>query len=92
MGVVNYGIAIGDNASSVHAGAVALGESVATTATQQVNIGTKRFFAGVPTIAPPDANLVASQFSVWVDESGNNLMFKVKYSGGTVKSGTVALA
>jgi hypothetical protein len=37
--------------------------------------------------APENGQIVG-----WLDESGNNLTFKVKYSGGTVKSGTVALA
>lgn len=39
----------------------------------------------------PDSDLGNGQVNFWVDEPGNNLTFKVKYSSGTVKSGTVAL-
>jgi hypothetical protein len=56
----------------------------------QTLAGTPNVIA-VPTSAPADGVLAAAQFTVWVDESGNTLTFKVKYSGGTVKSGTVAL-
>lgn len=41
--------------------------------------------------AQADVSLGNSQVNIWVDESGNNITFKVKYSDGTVKSGTVAL-
>jgi hypothetical protein len=44
------------------------------------------------TTTTADAELVASEMSFHIDESGNNLTFKVKYSDGTtVKSGSVAL-
>lgn len=49
-------------------------------------------FANNSTSAIADGNLSASQFSAHVDESGDNLTFKVKYADGTtVKSGSVAL-
>jgi hypothetical protein len=38
-----------------------------------------------------DASLHNGSMSAYLDESGNNLVFKVKYSNGTVKTGTVAL-
>lgn len=38
-----------------------------------------------------DATHGNNQMSFWVDESGNTLNFKVKYSTGTVKSGSIAL-
>jgi hypothetical protein len=48
---------------------------------------------GVVAAAPADGDLAAGQCAVWVDESGNNLNFKVKYSDGiTIKSGSIALA
>jgi hypothetical protein len=44
---------------------------------------------GAPPSALADARLNNSNISFYLDESGNNLMVKVKYSGGTVKTGTV---
>ena len=41
--------------------------------------------------SPPAANLDNSQISFWLDERGNNLMVTVKYSDGTMKTGTIAL-
>lgn len=46
---------------------------------------------GAQPAALPNAQQANSTFNVWVDESGNNLKFQVKYSNGTVKVGTVAL-
>lgn len=47
----------------------------------------------VSQIAPNSASTphANGSFSVDIDESGNNLTFRVKYSDGTSKSGTVAL-
>ena len=45
----------------------------------------------VPNAAILPAALGNGQMQIWVDETGNNLTFQVKYSTGTVKSGTVAL-
>ena len=38
-----------------------------------------------------DGDLNASEFTTYLDESGNLLVFKVKYAGGTVKTGSVSL-
>ena len=38
-----------------------------------------------------DGNLPASSCTLYLDEAGNTLTFKAKYSGGTVKTGTIAL-
>lgn len=65
---------------------------MATTTTNQVNIGAKRLHAGCPATAPAAADLIASQFSASVNEAGNLLTFTVKYADGTtVKTGTIAL-
>lgn len=45
----------------------------------------------INTTALADGSHENSEMSFWVDEAGNTLNFKVKYSGGTVKSGSVAL-
>lgn len=45
----------------------------------------------IKTSALADGTHENSEMSFWVDEAGNTLNFKVKYSGGTVKSGSVAL-
>jgi hypothetical protein len=44
-----------------------------------------------PTSAPTDGDLDNAQWSVWVDEGSDLLTFRVKYSTGTLKTGTVAL-
>lgn len=46
----------------------------------------------VPASALSDANHDASSYSTWVDEVNHRLYFKVKYSGGTVKSGYISLS
>ena len=52
---------------------------------------TAGLFLVAPASAPADASLANGQISFWVNESTNALTVKVKYSSGTVKSGTVSL-
>lgn len=46
------------------------------------------------TSVPADASLVAGQFKLWLDATpgATKLMIKAKDSGGTVRTGSVALA
>ncbi len=47
---------------------------------------------GAPASAPTDGNLNASNISFYLDEVGNTLKIRVKYSNGTtLKTGTIAL-
>lgn len=51
-----------------------------------------RTFQAAPASAPTDGNLAAAQITFYLDESGNNLKIRVRYSDGTtLKTGTVAL-
>lgn len=51
-----------------------------------------RVFQAAPNSAPTDGDLQAGEITFYLDESGNNLIVRVKYSDGTtLKSGTVAL-
>lgn len=50
-----------------------------------------RPFMHVPDTAPVDADITVSHMSFWIDEAANNLVFRVRYSGGGYKTGTVAL-
>lgn len=84
-------IAMGPGATSSHAYAIALGNGVATTRTEQVNLGSKVLYAGLTTSAPGDSLLTAGQFTFYVNEAGNTLHVKVKYTTGVVKIGTVTL-
>lgn len=45
-----------------------------------------------PNTAPASANQDNGTFTFWLDESGSNIKFQVKYSTGTVKTGTLAVA
>ena len=88
----NQSLAFGRSAYAAHDASIALGDNVSTTADSQVNVGVKRLFAGVPTTAAADADLIASQVTFYLNEAANTLTIKVKYSdGSTVKTGTVAL-
>jgi hypothetical protein len=40
----------------------------------------------------PDANIGTSQVEIWIDETNSRLTFRVKYSTGTVKTGTVTVS
>lgn len=51
-----------------------------------------RFAYSCPTSAPTTSQMNNSQVSASVNEGTNTLTFTVKYSGGTVKSGTLTLS
>ena len=94
-------LAIGVSAAALHEQATAVGASARTTNTNQVQLGTgsasglagvaARVVMGAPNSAIADADLANGQISFYLDEGGNTLTVKVKYSTGTVKTGTVAL-
>ena len=50
-----------------------------------------RAYLHAPNTAPTDADLKNSSISFWLDETNDALTFRVKYSDGTLKTGTVAL-
>lgn len=52
----------------------------------------EEFVQACPSTEPDDGLLVPNSVVFWVDEVGNDLTIKVKYSSGTVKTATVALA
>jgi len=49
-------------------------------------------FYQVPNSAPSDSSFSNSQCSAWVDEATNELVFKVRLSDGTFKTGRLSLA
>lgn len=50
-----------------------------------------RFYGRSPNAAPTDANIGNNQYSFYLDEAGNSLKVRVRYSDGTYKTGTIAL-
>lgn len=86
-------IAIGHSAHSDHAQAVVLGANAVSTNSHQIQLGTaaERTIMGVPNSAIASADLTNGQISFYLDETGNTLTVKAKYSTGAVKTGTVAL-
>ncbi len=53
--------------------------------------GTKWYQLPAPTTAPTSTLQNTSSVTYWLDQSGNNLKFQVRYSNGTVKTATVAV-
>lgn len=50
-----------------------------------------RVFQGAPNSAPSDADLGNGQITAYLNEAGDALTFRVRYSNATLKTGTVAL-
>lgn len=50
-----------------------------------------RPFLHAPSSAPVDGDIHTNQVSFWLDEGSNLLVFRVRYSVGTFKTGTVSL-
>lgn len=85
-------MSLGRGTVATHARAIAFGQGVATTAVDQVNLGIKRAFIGVPTTVAADADLIASQITEWLDEARDFApAWKAKNSGATVKTGSIDL-
>lgn len=53
--------------------------------------GTLSTILGCAISANDNADLGTNQVNIWLDETGDRIMFKVKYSNGTIKSGGVSL-
>lgn len=95
-------VAIGSGAVASDSNAVAVGHSATTTNDNQIMLGkaatgafdtnATRTVMNAPNAAITSADLNRGQFSFYLDESGNNLVVKVRYSDNiTVKTGTVPL-
>lgn len=65
---------------------------IGTTTPKTILHGTGSTIVGAATSAVSDANMGNGQVNFWVDETNHRLYFKVKYSGGSVKSGYMALS
>jgi hypothetical protein len=52
---------------------------------------TGRSFIGAPPDAPEDGDINNAQISFFLDQPGNELKVRVRYSDGTLKSGAIAL-
>lgn len=51
-----------------------------------------RSYLAVPASAPTDGDIANGAFSAYLDEAGNALKIRVRYSDGTLKLATIALA
>lgn len=59
--------------------------------TQVFSLSNGYAFFTVPNTAPDDGAVNSSSVTMWVDEVANELKFRIRYSDGTLKTGTVAL-
>lgn len=50
-----------------------------------------RSYLAVPASAPTDGDIANGAFSAYLDEAGNLLKFRVRYSDSTLKTGSIAL-
>lgn len=67
--------------------------SVSDGTAQHKFMGDGRLISSTPASAPTDANLLNGSISFYLDESGHNLMVRVKYADGTtLKTGTLAIS
>jgi trimeric autotransporter adhesin len=100
--VITGGTDTSDGALAVGAGAVAgpgssttaIGAGAKTTSPHQIQLGTaaERVVMGAPNSPIADADILGGQISFYLDETGNTLTVKARYSiGGAIKTGTVAL-
>lgn len=55
------------------------------------NIAGRLFYKGQPTPPTNDTYIQPGYYTVWVNESTNELTFRVRYSDGALKTGVVAL-
>lgn len=51
----------------------------------------RKVIVGAPAAAPADWELWVGSWAAWIDETADELVFKVRYSDGTIKSGSIAL-
>lgn len=54
-------------------------------------LNTGRTFQAAPNSAPTDSDLFNSSISFYLDETNNKLKVRVKYAGGTLKTGEITL-
>jgi hypothetical protein len=99
----NNAATMGWLSGATHTRSTSLGAGSQTTTTDQIILGCTSAFFGVgspPTrlyffganSAPTDSTIPTSGITAWIDETNNNLLFRVRYSNGTtLKTGTVAL-
>ena len=83
--ITNYGTQFSPNGAFVVADETVGKSRLAITAAGAVGLS-------CPTAADDTANIVNNMFYCYVNEAGNTLTFRVKYSTGTIKQGTIALA
>jgi autotransporter adhesin len=94
---VDGAVAVGQGALAAHLGATAVGDGSKTTADNQVMLGHRGVggvVAHVVQSAPASVNsaeLPSGSLTFSLNESTNQLVVTVKYSTGTVKTGTLAL-
>lgn len=88
-------LAVGFSASAVYDRSAAIGSGASTFAVDTIVIGrrtpTPWVILRAPSTAIASSTLDQSQISFSIDETGHNLIVKVKYSDTTVKTATVPL-